>query len=236
MLKITNLSVSVGNKKIINNLSLEIRPGELHVLLGPNGAGKTSLAMALIGHPSYKIENQISKIKIDDKDLIHLTTDERARLGLFNSFQKPVAIPGVSVKDLLKYIKINNLEEKISKTGNRLKIKDELLTRSLNVDFSGGEFKKMELLQAMIIQPKYVILDEIDSGLDIDNIHLLADFLQQMTLKNIGILLITHNLRILKFVKPDLIHILINGSIIKSGGVQIAREIEKRGFSWLVKN
>ncbi len=237
MLKITNLEVEIDNKKILKDISLSINPGELHVLLGPNGAGKTSLVMALMGHPGYKyqITNNESQINLDGKDLTNLAPEKRAEAGLFISFQKPVAIPGVTVKNLLTNLIRENLEEKISVSSKGLKIKEELLTRALNENFSGGEAKKMELLQADILKPKYLILDEIDSGLDIDNLQLLANKFKEILRRKAAVLLITHNLKILKLIKPDKLHILIDGAIVKSDGPELSSQIEKKGFSWLIQ-
>lgn len=236
MLKINNLSVEAGKKKVINKLSLAINRGEIHILMGPNGAGKTSLVMAVMGHPGYEVKG--GQITVDNKDVSQLTPDKRAKLGLFISFQKPVAIPGVSVRNLLRLVVKEQLEEKILQNTTRLNIKDELLTRSLNQDFSGGEAKKMELFQATMLSPKFLILDEVDSGLDVDSLRLVVANIRQMVKKSDapGILLITHNPRILKFIKPDRIHVLIRGCIAKSGGPEIGEIIEKKGYQWLIKN
>lgn len=236
MLKIANLSVSVGDKKIINDLSLEIGPGEIHILMGPNGAGKTSLIMALMGKPDYRSTN--GQITIDGQEVSQLKPDERAKQGLFVAFQKPVSIPGVSVENLLRLLVKDNLQERIQQASAELKIKEELLTRPLNENFSGGEAKKMELFQAKILKPKYLILDEVDSGLDIDGFRLLTNNLRQLVKRkdSPGILLITHNPRILQFLKPTRIHVLIHGTLVKSDGVKLASLIEKKGFSWLTKN
>ena len=245
MLKITNLSVSVGSKKIISDINLAIGQGEIHVLLGPNGSGKTTLAMALMGHPNYKLQitpfdstqgkNYKCQINLDGKDITKLEPDQRAKAGLFVSWQKPIAIPGVSVKNLLNLLIKKNLQEKITKISHNLGIKEDLLARSLNENFSGGETRKMELLQANILRPHYIILDEIDSGLDIDALKLVTNNIRQLT-KFSGILLITHNLRILKYLKPDRIHILIHGHIVKSGDYKLGEIIDKKGYQWLSKN
>ncbi|MBI4999528.1 Fe-S cluster assembly ATPase SufC [Candidatus Gottesmanbacteria bacterium] len=236
-LEIKDLDVVADGKKILKGINLKIRQGEIHVLMGPNGAGKTSLAMALAGHPNYKIRNPKSEIRIDGKDITKLTPDERAKLGLFISFQKPVEISGVSVRNLLRLVVKKDFEEKISKTTTDLKINEELLIRPLNEQFSGGETKKMEFLQAKILSPKFLILDEIDSGLDIDALKLVAENIQQMVKNNSmpGILLITHYPRLLKFIKPDCIHVLIRGYIVRSDGPELLQKIEKKGYQWLTK-
>jgi len=236
MLVIENLDVFVQDKKILKGISLSIKKGEIHVLMGPNGAGKTTLAMVLAGHPNYKIKDQRSKIKIDGKDITRLTPDERAKLGLFISFQKPVEIPGVSVRNLLRVAVKENFEKKLGQAIADLKISKDLVVRSFE-NLSGGEAKKMELFQAKILSPKFLILDEIDSGLDIDALKLVAENIQQMV-KNSGgpgILLITHYSRLLKFIKADCIHVLIHGYIVRSDGPELLQKIEKRGYQWLTK-
>lgn len=236
MLRIDNLKVAVGGKQILDGITLEVKPGKVHVLMGPNGAGKTSLLMAIMGHPGYRLTG--GQITVDDKDISKLTPDKRAKLGLFISFQKPVAIPGVSLRNLLRLVVLDDLEKKMAKNVSDLKINEELLTRSLNQDFSGGEAKKMEFFQAKMLEPRFLILDEVDSGLDIDSLQLVAENIKQMIKKSQapGILLITHNPRILKFIKADHIHVLMHGEIVRSDGPHLAAQIEKKGFQWLTKN
>lgn len=234
MFKVDNLQVSVGGKAIVKGVSLEIKQGEVHVLMGPNGAGKTSLAMAVMGKPGYQIVG--GQITINNKDITKLSPDERAKLGLFVSFQKPVEIPGVTLRNLLRQVVKENFEEKIEKIASDLKINEGLLTRSFE-DFSGGEGKRLELFQAKILNPKFLILDEIDSGLDIDSLKLVAENIQQMVKGSDapGILLITHYPRLLKFLKPDCLHVLIRGYMVRSDGPKLLQEIEKRGYQWLTK-
>lgn len=227
-LEIRNLKVEASGKKILQGVNLKIKRGEIHVLMGPNGAGKTSLIFALMGHPRYKITD--GQITINNKNITNLTADQRAKLGIFVSFQRPVEIPGVSVRNLLRLVVKENLEEKISQTAASLKIDRELLTRHFE-NFSGGEGKKIELLQAKIIPAKFLILDEIDSGLDIDALRLVARDIQKMAAETApGILLITHYPKILKFVKPDHVHVLIHGNIIKTDGEGLIDKLEKKGY------
>lgn len=234
-LEIKNFDVIADGKKILQSINLEIRQGEIHVLMGPNGAGKTSLAMAVMGHPGYKIAG--GQITLSGKDITKLAPDQRARLGLFISFQKPVEIPGVSARNLLRQAVKEDFERKLAQDIADLKINVELVNRSFE-NFSGGEAKKMELFQAKILKPRFLILDEIDSGLDIDNLRLIAENIQQMVKDNNapGILLITHYPRILKFIKPTCIHVLIRGYIVKTDGPKLIQKIEKKGYQWLTKN
>lgn len=232
MLVIKNLEVTTGGKKILRGINLTVRPREIHVLMGPNGAGKTSLAMVLAGQTNYKITR--GEITINDQSLVDLTPDQRAKLGLFVSFQKPVEISGVSLRNILKTVVKEQFEEKLEQALKDLKINDDFLTRSFE-NFSGGEGKKLELLQAKILVRQFLIFDEIDSGLDPEGLRLVGENLKKMAQKT-GIVLITHNPRILKFLKPDRLHVLIRGQIIKTDGLQLIETIEKKGFTWLTKN
>jgi len=230
-LEIKNLNIVANNKKILKGINLKIRQGEVHVLMGPNGAGKTSLAMAVMGNPGYQITD--GQMTVDGKNITRLTPDERARLGIFISFQKPVEIPGVSVRNLLRQAVKEDLERKIGEAVTDLKINERLLTQSME-NFSGGEGKLLELLQAKVLASRFLILDEIDSGLDVDSLRLVTDDIKKMAYKS-AILLITHNPRILKFIKADCIHVLIRGYIVRSGDRKLGQEIEERGFKWLAK-
>src|SRR3989344_1488098 len=233
MLEIQNLYVSTDGKEILKGLSLKINQGEIHALMGPNGSGKSSLSLALMGHPRYKITS--GKIILDREDITALTPDKRAKLGLFLAMQCPVAVPGVSVTNFLRS-SLRNLKGNVKpaefvqttreKMGT-LKIDESFATRSINDGFSGGEKKKMEVLQLSILQPKYAVLDETDSGLDVDALKLVAQGIKKAQGPNIGILLITHYQRILRYIKPDFVHILIDGKIVKSGGHKLAERIEE---------
>lgn len=237
-LEIKSLAVKIEDKEILNGLNLVVHPGEVVALMGPNGSGKSTLAYSLMGHPTYKIEN--GKLIIDSEDITEKTPDERARMGLFLALQYPVAIPGVSVREMLLAslrargqgkISALELKKKIQKEASILAIDEELLKRSLNEGFSGGEKKKMEILQMRILLPKYAILDETDSGLDIDALKLVAEGAQQMAKKNnVGVLVITHYRRLLEYLKPDRVLVMKQGRIVKEGGVELVGELEERGY------
>jgi Fe-S cluster assembly ATP-binding protein len=237
MLQIKNLHVSTDNKEILKGLDLTIKQGEIHAIMGPNGSGKSSLSLALMGHPRYQITS--GSIRIDGEDLTSLTPDKRAKLGLFLAMQYPVAVPGVSVFNLLRTANKNLDSQKVpaiefqkivKKEMKNLRINENFLTRSINDGFSGGEKKKMETLQLSILNPKYAILDETDSGLDVDALKIVSQGINSSFSKNIGILLITHYQRILKYVKPDFVHILVDGKIVKSGGAELAETVEEKGY------
>ena len=241
MLKINNLTAKIENKSILNGLNLEIKPGEIHAIMGPNGSGKSTLANILSGKKGYEISG---KINYQDKDLFKLAIEERAHKGLFLAFQYPLEIPGVRTSNFLKTSlnairKSNGKKEldaleflKIVKTKTaELKIDEKTLDRQLNVGFSGGEKKKNEILQMSLFEPKMVILDETDSGLDIDALKIVANGVN--TLRNNGrsFLIITHYQRLLDYIKPDFVHILMNGKIAKTGCSDLALELEKVGYN-----
>lgn len=237
MLVIKDLTVESEKKRILNGVSLKIKPGEIHALMGPNGSGKSSLSLALMGHPRYKITS--GKVKFDGKDIMGLTPDKRAKLGLFLAMQYPTAIPGVSVANFLRMSSRNlggsvkpvefvkNLKSKMAE----LKIDEGFASRGINDGFSGGEKKKMEVLQLSILNPKFAVLDETDSGLDIDALKLVAERIKKTSGPKIGILLITHYQRILRYIKPDFVHILVGGKIVRSGTYKLAEKIEQKGYS-----
>jgi len=244
MLTIKNLHVSVEGKDILRGVDLVVRPGEVHAVMGPNGSGKTTLAYTLMGHPKYqlKVKNSKLKISLDGKSLLNKTPDERARLGLFLAFQYPVAVDGVSVEHFLRRTSsvINGksslsalqFRRSLSKEAEKLGVREELLRRSLNEDFSGGEKKRLEILQMAILRPKYAILDETDSGLDIDALQVVARGVNRVlrNQKNMGMILITHYQRILRFIKPQVVHVMIQGRIAESGGRNLADKLEKQGY------
>ncbi len=231
-LEIKNLFLNADGKKILEGVNLTINKGEIHVLMGPNGAGKTSLVLGLMGYPKYKIAS--GQILFEGKDIQKLTTDERARLGLFISFQKPVEVPGITLRNLLKKIIREDFDNKFLNGLSELKIDEELLNRSFE-NFSGGEGKKLELFQVKMLDPRFIILDEIDSGLDIDALRLVAGNINSLIRRKNppGILLVTHYPKILRLLKPDYIHVLLHGKIVQSGGPKMASVIEKRGYQWL---
>jgi len=240
MLDIKNLKASVEGKKILNGFDLKIKPGEVHAIMGPNGSGKSTLANVLTGKNGYEIEG---KILYQGKDLLTLPIEERAQKGLFMAFQYPLEIPGVNTNNFLKTSlntirKVRGLKEldaldflKLIKTkAKNLKIDEKILNRQLNVGFSGGEKKKNEILQMTILEPKLAILDETDSGLDIDAIKVVSDGVNSLRSKERSFLIITHYQRLLDYIKPDFVHVLINGKIVKSGGPELALDLEEKGY------
>jgi Fe-S cluster assembly ATP-binding protein len=236
--EIRNLKVKVDGKEIIKEVNLKIQKGEIHALMGPNGSGKSSLAFTILGHNTYKVEK--GEILFEGENIIPLTTDERAKKGIFLTFQYPIEISGIGVENFLWKIssKINNQKKSVidfkkglnSKIHN-LKIEKSFLKRELNVGFSGGEKKRLEILQMEFLNPKIAILDEIDSGLDIDSVKLVAKAVNSMKSKELGTLIITHYQRILNYIKPDFVHIMIDGKIVKSGDASLVSVLEEKGYT-----
>jgi len=240
MLQITNLSASIDDKKILNGFNLKIKPGEIHAIMGPNGSGKSTLANVLTGKNGYQVEGQIL---YQEKNLLNLPIEERAQKGLFMAFQYPLEIAGVNTNNFLKTSlntarKARGLKELDSldflnliktKTKN-LKIDEKILNRQLNVGFSGGEKKKNEILQMTILEPKLAILDETDSGLDIDAMKIVSDGVNSLRSKDRSFLIITHYQRLLDYIKPDFVHVLVDGKIAKTGCSELALELEKVGY------
>ncbi len=241
MLRIGNLRAGTSAKEILQGVNLIIIPGEIHAIMGPNGAGKSTLAMSLMGHPGYEVTTG-SEFVIEDNDMLSTTPEERAQAGLFVSFQNPVEITGVSFLAFVRTAyKTLHKDEKMPLSEFKKKVKDALtavqldesfMQRSVNEGFSGGERKRAEIAQLLILKPKYVILDEIDSGLDVDSLKIVARALEKVVKEEkIGILIITHYQRILHFLKPDKVHVLIDGKIKKSGKISLVRRIEKEGYA-----
>jgi Fe-S cluster assembly ATP-binding protein len=240
MLDIKNLSASVDGKKILNGFDLKINSGEVHAIMGPNGSGKSTLANVLTGKNGYEVEGQIL---YQGKDLLTLPIEERAQKGLFMAFQYPLEIPGVNTNNFLK-TSLNTIRKgkglkeidsldflKLVKAKTKnLKIDEKILNRQLNVGFSGGEKKKNEILQMTILEPKLTILDETDSGLDIDAIKIVSDGVNSLRSKDRSFLIITHYQRLLDYIKPDFVHVLINGKIAKTGCSELALELDKIGY------
>ena len=240
MLKINNLKAKVDNKLILDGLNLNIKSGEIHAIMGPNGSGKSTLANVLSGKKGYKISGSVL---YEDKDLFKLDIEERAQKGLFLAFQYPLEIPGVNTSNFLKTSlnairKSNGKKQldaleflKVVKTkAAALKIDEKILNRQLNVGFSGGEKKKNEILQMSLHEPKMAILDETDSGLDIDALKIVADGVNNLRDKKRSFLIITHYQRLLDYIKPDFVHVLIKGKIAKTGCSELANELEKVGY------
>jgi Fe-S cluster assembly ATP-binding protein len=244
-LEIKNLHVSIEGKKILKGLDLIVNQEEIHALMGPNGSGKSTLAFVLMGHPNYKIEE--GDILFDGQSILKMKPNERARLGLFLAFQYPYSIPGVSVFNFLrtaytsiygetkgkkeKMVDILQFSKMLSEKMKLLKIDSEFSRRYLNDGFSGGEKKKAEILQMAILNPKIAVLDETDSGTDVDAMKVISQGINEIQKQNkSGMLLITHYNRILHFVKPDFVHVMIDGKIVKSGDAKLADEVETKGY------
>ena len=241
MLEINNLSVSVENKKILNNFSLNVQKGEVHAIMGPNGSGKSTLSNVLGGKDGYNIQS--GKINFKNKNLFELSIDERAKFGLFLAFQYPVELPGVSVTPFLKTainskLKSQGLKEldtlefakELKKAADFLGIPNDMLKRSINDGFSGGEKKRYEILQMTLLKPDLAILDETDSGLDIDALKSVSKGVNKLINDNNSLIVITHYQRLLNYIIPDHVHILLDGKIVKSGDKNLALELEKKGY------
>ncbi|GIW69354.1 MAG: ABC transporter ATP-binding protein [Patescibacteria group bacterium] len=238
-LEIENLRVTVDEKEILTGVDLKIKPKEVHALMGRNGSGKSTLAQTLMGNPIYKVVE--GSAKIYGKEILNLEPTERAQLGLFLSFQYPSEIPGVRVYSYLRMLYNKSHEQKLSpkmfkellqENMKLLEMDDSFADRFLNEGFSGGEKKRMEMLQMMMLEPKVVILDEVDSGLDIDAIKIVSKAVNNLMERNgTSVLLITHYSRILNHIKPDFVHIMLDGKIIKTGGEEVAQNLEEYGYS-----
>ena len=237
---IDDLHVSVEGREVIKGLSLTIKGGEVHAIMGRNGAGKTTLSHTLMGHPKYVVTS--GRILLNGEDITALTADERARKRIFLAFQYPVAIPGVTVANFLRAslravrgaeLPAKEVRKTILKEAENLGVPESFMTRSLNDGFSGGEKKRLETLQMRLLQPSVAILDETDSGLDIDALKKISENIQNYRSPDRGILLITHYQRMLDYIKPDYVHVLLDGQIVKTGDSSLALELESKGYDWI---
>lgn len=243
LFELKDLKVSVEGQEVLKGINLSISAGEVHAFMGPNGSGKTTLSYVLMGHPRYKVES--GKILFEGEEIQGLGPDERARKGMFLGFQYPISIPGLSVANFLRSsirsvrgdeIPKKEVRQRIKQELEKLQIPESFMTRSLNEGFSGGEKKKMEVLQLRLLEPKLGILDETDSGLDIDALKCVAQGISDMRGSNRSFLLITHYQRLLDHIKPDHVHILMDGLLVKSGGAQLAKRLEEKGYEWIANN
>ena len=245
ILKVENLHVSVEGTPILKGVDLQIAQGETHALMGPNGSGKSTLAYALVGHPRYEVTE--GRIEIDGVDVLDLKVDERARLGLFLAFQYPVTIPGVKVADFLRHA-VTNIRNPQRKEGevlvpmrdfrkelrtlmDELGMEPEFARRYLNEGFSGGEKKRMEILQLAMLKPRFAVLDETDSGLDSDAVRVVSDGLRKLSGPHMGTLIITHHKRLLEYNRPDKTHVMLAGRIVESGDAELAQELHAHGYA-----
>lgn len=249
VLRITNLHVSVAEKPILCGVNLEIKRGETHALMGPNGSGKSTLGLAIMGHPTYEIKE--GSIEINGEDVLELEVDERARRGLFYAFQRPVTIPGVRMADFLRHattnvrrpdrkegedlIPMKEFRKELTTKMQQLRIETEFARRYVNDGFSGGEMKRAEILQLAMLQPKFAILDETDSGLDADAVRLASQSIAEIGRQKIGLLIITHHDKLLEHNPPDFTHVMLGGRIVESGGPELAHELHAHGYDRIRK-
>lgn len=241
-LTIKDLHVSIEGKEIIKGLNLEVKGGEVHAIMGPNGTGKSTLSSAIMGHPKYEVTS--GSITLDGEDVLEMEVDERARAGLFLAMQYPSEVSGVTNSDFLRSainarreegeeISLMKFIRQMDKRMELLEMDESFAHRYLNEGFSGGEKKRNEILQLMMIEPKFAILDEIDSGLDIDALKVVAKGVNEMRSENFGCIMITHYQRLLNYIKPDYVHVMMNGRIVKSGGPELAEKLEAQGYDWV---
>ena len=244
MISIKNLHASIDGKEILKGINLEVKAGEVHAIMGPNGAGKSTLSSIIAGNENYEVTQ--GEIFLEGEDLSELAPEERAHKGVFLSFQYPVEIPGVSVTNFIKTainesrkakgledMPANEMLKLIREKSELLEIDRKFLSRSLNEGFSGGEKKRNEIFQMAMLEPKVAILDETDSGLDIDALRIVANGVNKLKSKDNAVVVITHYQRLLEYIVPDFVHVLMDGKIVKSGGKELALELEERGYDWI---
>lgn len=240
ILQITDLHVSVDGKEILKGVNLTVNAGEIHALMGRNGSGKSTLSYTLMGHPRYEITE--GSILYRGEDLLEMPVDERSRAGMYLAFQYPVAIPGVSVSNFLRAavkarrgadVPIKEFRKELKAHMAELGIKADFLSRYVNEGFSGGEKKRLEILQMAMLKPELAVLDETDSGLDIDALKTVAEGITAMTGPDLAVLMITHYQRMLNYIKPDFVHVMQDGKIALSGGSELAHQLEERGYDWV---
>ena len=246
MIKITNLKAGIEDNLILNGINLEVKAGEVHAIMGPNGSGKSTLASVIAGKEDYEVQE--GTIDFEGEDVLELSPEERAHIGIFLSFQYPVEIPGISVSNFIKTSinerrKVKGLEpmptpkllKMMREKMELLNIKKGYLSRNMNEGFSGGEKKRNEIFQMAMLEPKLAILDETDSGLDIDALRTVANGVNKLKSKDTATIVITHYQRLLDYIVPDFVHVLHDGRIIKSGGATLAHELEEKGYDWITK-
>ena len=244
MLKISNLHASVEDKEILKGINLEVKPGEVHAIMGPNGSGKSTLASVIAGNEDFEITQ--GSVTLNGEELNELAAEDRAHKGIFLSFQYPVEIPGVTVTNFMKTainetrkaqgledMPANEMLKKIREKSELLEIDRKFLSRSLNEGFSGGEKKRNEIFQMAMLEPKLAILDETDSGLDIDALRIVSNGVNKLRSKDNAVIVITHYQRLLEYIVPDFVHVLFDGKIVKSGGKELAHELEEKGYDWI---
>ncbi|MDD3129106.1 MAG: Fe-S cluster assembly ATPase SufC [Candidatus Izemoplasmatales bacterium] len=243
-LEIKDLFVSIENNLILNGLNLKVNGGETHAIMGPNGTGKSTLAQVCMGHPSYKVES--GDILLDGESILDKSVDERSRLGIFLAMQNPIEVPGVTNFDFIKaaiqtrmkkdeHLRIGRFILKFEKASQDLKMGQGLAHRFLNQGFSGGEKKRNEILQMKMLNPAFAFLDEIDSGLDVDALKLVGQNVTELKSQDLGLILITHYQRLLDYITPDYVHIMINGKIVKTGNLELIKRIDQEGYDWVKK-
>jgi len=240
-IEIRDLRASIEGKKILNGINLTMSSGEIHALMGPNGSGKSTLSNVIMGHPSYEVTG--GEVLVDGKDVLEMEVDERARLGLFMAFQYPVEIPGVTVGRFLKRaaeirfegedLRTKGFIKELRSNMDFLEMDQQFINRYLNEGFSGGEKKRMEILQMLMLKPSFAVMDETDSGLDIDALKVVSKGVNHLRSGDFGALIITHYQRILQYVTPDYVHVMYNGRVVTSGGEELAHTLEAEGYDWV---